>query len=559
MNKTIIWTLVFILCLAPALASNTFNLSWNAFDQGDTYVNSGSATTNYGTGVFMRVGDNGASMYIYLKVNTSLTQLNKDINITNANLWLYRSALENNPTYNITNCSTGTFSETTITWNNRDTQVATCNPDGLINAYLGNESNETWYNFSVSSLVKNLSSNFIIKMIETTVSTRYNDYTTKEGVNTPKLEVTTEGYLLRVNVFDETTNTLLNVPVTLTTTASGYSKTQTINNGTRDFIGEPNANYSLSATATGYGQRTYYLTLTNNTEINISLINTTAANVGLKTFTVYNSAYQLLENVNVNISRYYGTQLIKIGSPVSNVQGQFNEYLDSSVNYNFVLSKTGYVTKSFNLYPSSSTYNVILVANQTFNFNDTQGDIQYSITPVSSVLPTMDAQNFTLTTASSSGYLNTFGSWANLSGDYQIINLSTSTGGSAKLTMNTTGHENSTLIVHYFMTTDGGSWNFNQSYLLYNGNYSGNQTVMGIFSGLTGDIDPLYRFLIAIILSLIVGAGFFVLIGATGAAIVAWLCFMAFGVFGFISWIFPTIVGILIVIGYVVTGGNDGT
>jgi hypothetical protein len=376
---------------------------------------------------------------------------------------------------------------------------------------------------------------------------------------TSTINQTVSGTILLVNVSDETTGALINSNLSIQMTNNISTTTKTIINQT-NFTNYDRAS-QIHINGGVYGSRTYNIPApaTPITYLNLYLLNTSLPNINLITFTIYDAAFKTLEGVQVVISKLYGTNTLNLSTPQTNFQGQFQEYMDTTTNYHFELSKEGYLPKSFDWYPADLTPSIILSSNNPFAFNNSAGDVIYSIYPQSSVIPTNDTAQFILTTSSASGYLNTFGAWTNFNGSTTIINLTTSTGGSAILMLNTTPYNDTTIIIHYFMTTQGGSWEINRSYYLYNAAYGGNQTVAGIFTNLIPEISPLYRFLIAIIISLIVGAAFFSLIGVAGSTMIAWGVFASFAALGFISWIFPIFAGILGVIGYIVLGGPDGT
>lgn len=86
-----------------------------------------------------------------------------------------------------------------------------------------------------------------------------------------------------------------------------------------------------------------------------------------------------------------------------------------------------------------------------------------------------------------------------------------------------------------------------------------NYSFYSVAQGQTSQMHVFFRFLIAMFVSLILGATFFRFVGSAGASAIAYLTFVGFAGVGFISWIFPIIAGMLIILGYIAVGGNEGT
>jgi len=101
-----------------------------------------------------------------------------------------------------------------------------------------------------------------------------------------------------------------------------------------------------------------------------------------------------------------------------------------------------------------------------------------------------------------------------------------------------------------YVPTDNSSWV----------NYTANNASIDVFSKeFRDDINPFYRFLLAIIIALVLGATFFPFLGTLGATAIAYGVFTSFAIITWISWIFPIILALLIFAGYIVLGGNEGT
>lgn len=363
--------------------------------------------------------------------------------------------------------------------------------------------------------------------------------------------------MLNLRIYDETTEELLTENVTITKTESDVVSTSTTTG--QKVFSDFDGNTTIYLLSTDYYPRHYIVEHTNYDVVNLEtyLLNTSQTNAQEVTLTVAHGT-DVLEGVTFQIYRNFGGVFKEIYSHKTDISGKVTLYLDKTMIYSFNLSKPGYKDKSFELYPTSTAYTIYMQATTGF-FNDTAQDIIYSISPQNSVVQTNESTNFSINTTSPDGNIENFGLWTDFNGSTTITNLTSSTGGNAIISLNTTGYENTTLMINYFIESDAGVWNTNRTYQLRNYQYGSNASVMGIFQDVAGDIDPIYKFLFAITVSLIVGAGFFVLLGAAGASFIAWIVFMIFGVVGFVSWVFPTLAGILLVLGYVVVGGNTGT
>lgn len=204
----------------------------------------------------------------------------------------------------------------------------------------------------------------------------------------------------------------------------------------------------------------------------------------------------------------------------------------------------------------SSNPTTLKLETQNLSVTNYLSDISYHITPSSNIVTPSDSSVFSITTSSPGGHLTSYGAYSSVPGDNNEFG-STSTGGTETLHLNTSGYQGQTINVNYFFDGDDGGLNINQSYFVYDAT-AANTSMTHVFGDYGSSINPFYKMIIAIFVSLVIGAGFFALLGSMGASFIAYLVFLFFGVVGFIPWFFPTITGILIILGYIAVGGNEG-
>ncbi len=186
---------------APSAAAATSTFTPVA----DTYVNSGSASTNYGTSTQLGV-DNSPVKRTFLRFTvTGLTEA-----VTTAKLRLHVddvSGAASNNGGTLKTMSNLTWSETGVTWNNQPAI------DGTTVGSLGNVSRNTWYELDVTAAI---SGNGTFSFALTSPSSNGADYDSREsGTTAPQLIVT--GTPATTTTTAPTTTTT--APATTTTTA----------------------------------------------------------------------------------------------------------------------------------------------------------------------------------------------------------------------------------------------------------------------------------------------------------------------------------------------------
>jgi hypothetical protein len=359
---------------------------------------------------------------------------------------------------------------------------------------------------------------------------------------------------------DETTTALITENITATLIGNYQTFTGTTKSGYIRFDNLTADTYTAQFSGTNFTTRTYYVTIPRTTLTMTAWLLRTSTGQQV-TITTKDASQNLMTDVSITATRFINSSWLTISQKNTDVSGTSAFFLKPYTTYRFLLQKQGYNTQLVNLEITQSTYTIYMYQNSTINFyKGGLGDITYALTPQFGQLAPKVSQTFALVTASASGQVGYFGMKTYFNGKNYSTNLSgTPGGGTTYLYVNTTTTNRTTLFLTYWIqNSDGGYMKLNRSYYLYNvtpGNYSLYRTLIDN----ANDINPFYRFLIAIIVSLILGAGFFTLLGATGAIGITLFSFIMFAIGGWVAWQFVIIPAILVIIGYIVTGGNEGT
>lgn len=517
----------------------------------DTYVDIANPTANYGKGSNLQMqeaSDNYKYAYILFDYSNFLVNPSS---IISKKLVVYHGS-SSSYLVKLFYCNS-TFNEDVLTWDNKDSYVKGCD-------------SYSYANFTLSASprvvdVTNLSVPFTFKL--TTTSTSAISVYSGEKSSTPtsiNITVNDTVYSLQINLYDELNKTPINnllvaasndylqeiINIPLFYGVSNNSITFFVNNKTKNNFVFYNNNY----------YRTLKLEEINeNTTINLYLIDKNAQYVQPVTFTFVNNFGLPIEGVRCEIfKKDMNFNNLTIAKTKTNVQGQFLEYFYTLSEYDFYCSD-GTVSKNFSLIPTSYYYTVIMRQNNIYVPVSPYQNLYYTIIPQSGVLQPSTDQNFLLLINDSEGVVNNFGIFFNSS----VYDIQTS-GNYSSLTLNTYDFENRTIYLLYFINySDGQIWTRNISYFIYGGNYSLNNSLTYYFSSIKDSINPLYRFIFALVISLIIGAAFFSVLGSAASTIIATGIFLGFGIIGFVSIIYPIIVAIIVVIGYIIIGGNEGT
>lgn len=389
-------------------------------------------------------------------------------------------------------------------------------------------------------------------------TTNISTYTFRVATNLTNVSLYPENSII-TTIKDEQTGALITQPITLNLFSSSYTNTYSSSNGSLIVSNLSTGTYRLDFSGANYTTRTYYITIAQDQYnlLNAWLLKTTAGNT--TTFTIKNSQQDLIENVDMMFTRNINNTWVTVAQKNTGVTGTAQVFLQPATVYRIIVSASGYTTKTFDLEVTDSAYTIFLTNNASIAFTSFLGDITYSITPTANQLVPAASQNFSLITSSPSGIITNFGLLSNYSSTYYYQNISGSVaGGTATISVNTSGANRDTIFVSYFIKTSGGFLMINRSYYIYNLTPD-NSSIQTVLTNAGSTIPALYKILLAIIISLVIGAGFYVLVGTVGSTFLAYFVFLIFGITGFISWIYPIVTGILVVLGYLVVGGNEGT
>lgn len=122
-------------------------------------------------------------------------------------------------------------------------------------------------------------------------------------------------------------------------------------------------NITIVLSSTGYYNR-YYYQYVSPIGGTVSMIGylVKIPNASLISFTTKNTFEQLLEDVNITISRLLPTITV-ITSGTTDSSGVFSAYLDPMQNYHILVRKEGYQDKDITLTPTTSAYTIYLQSN----------------------------------------------------------------------------------------------------------------------------------------------------------------------------------------------------
>lgn len=355
---------------------------------------------------------------------------------------------------------------------------------------------------------------------------------------------------------DEETSTLIKQNITFSLFSDANTYTYTTKNSTKLVKNISADNYRVDFNGVNYSTRTYYAEIVDrsHTDLNVWLLKTSSGtNIKLN---IKNARGAYVEQAVVTTTKFINEAWVTITQKNTGATGFANVFLKQNLFYRILIEATGYTTRLVDLEVSSTEteYTIYLSDTTATEFTSFLHDINYYTTPTSSYI---NGTNFSLIISSASGWLKSFGLKTIVNAHTYFNNVSGSaSGGTASVTINKTT-ERTPVLVNYFFEINGfGKFSFNKTYYEYRLNQT-NSSIQSVADRYKGSIDPFYRLLIAIFGSLIIGLSLVMYITPTGSGLVSLLCFIIFGAIGFISWIYPTILGIMIVGGYIAFGSGD--
>lgn len=169
------------------------------------------------------------------------------------------------------------------------------------------------------------------------------------------------------------------------------------------------------------------------------------------TFQVVNSALSPISGVTIAATRTISGTPTTIETKVTDSSGAATMWLNPLYSHTITASKTGYITYSNSITPSSTSYTITLQETGSVNVTNYNAGINYSIAPLDNYLnqSTYYLFNFTI---SSSGTLNIDRFWYNItnnSGSIIISNYSSTDGGTLISNISTGLNKSFTMFAYY--------------------------------------------------------------------------------------------------------------
>lgn len=257
-----------------------------------------------------------------------------------------------------------------------------------------------------------------------------------------------------VAVFDADTDAFINDNSSVIVLRSGnYYNSSNTTNGTILFSELPPDSYLLSVTHVGYATSTYSVVVYNlSTQIVNARLSTSNTSIGVFT---KNQLYQGIPNVLITQQRQrLGGSWVTINQVFSDVNGFANLAVQEGLNYRFILSAGGFVTKQFELamYSVLSPYTFVLTPTTTNIYTNYWAGVNYYYSPTETFL-NQSIYNFSITTYNSSLDI----AWTSVLVNGTRVNVTGSPAGStASINLDLTNYEGALPVVYsfYFYNTE---------------------------------------------------------------------------------------------------------
>lgn len=342
-------------------------------------------------------------------------------------------------------------------------------------------------------------------------------------------------------------NTSCNVTFTGTTIATTYNTTSGIiflSNLTPD-------NYAVTFNCALYTSRQYFITVTNRSTQTLNAYLTQSAIQVLLSYSNKDTG-QVLEGVNVALSKMINGSLTVVESRLTDVTGRTQFTVATGVAYTFTNTLSGYTTKIFTLNPVLFTsYNVQLTKSASSTVPMDLQSISVSFYPQSFV---KENNTFTFIISSPNGTLTNYGYTLTT----QCKNIATYNGvnvygGSDVIIFNLScaSTYDTVNLFYYYQNSDGEQRNFTQIFGIVN--IVGNNTISNTMNGATYGMGLFERVLISTVLTIIL-MGVVGMVGGMISGLVVGLFIQGYLVsVGFIPVsivIITMFVGVLIIMSY---------
>jgi len=492
---------------------------------------------------------------------TSLTQIFNASNISNFSTGTYYIKVEAKDTNNLTNFDISEpFNITSllnIKFKNAYTNVFQTNFTGWV--YSGGL-NQTFDSGSLNNVTLNVLNGLVQVYVEKdnysiTASNYYNFTlnTTPQILNLTMSIYTTNS--IYITIKDESTANLINQSILLElqylnatignyNTSNGIIFLENLTDGeyTLIFSGDTGVNYTA---------RTYIVSVADRSTQTLNAFLTSSGNsVIIKTADSFSQ--EIIEGATISLYKYINNTLTLIEIKDTDITGRAQFSFVPLTKYRFIIQKTGYITKSFDLNPILfSSYDVLLDRQIVYTFTGSQEDVKITWSPQQYFAN--ETTNFTMIFSSATGVLNSYG--VNISAPCVSYNFTgnNSIGQTFQQNFNINcSHFRDTINITYFYTSVGNTEKVYHAQYFISGTYSSSPYTWVNMRNNHFGMGLLERIFIVVLLALIVGGTAYLMVGGIGALLLSLFIFGYFLSTGFIpmwSVIISLISGIFLLLG----------
>ena len=360
---------------------------------------------------------------------------------------------------------------------------------------------------------------------------------------------------INITIYDEETQKIINYTTTTLVFDHNLSKeTLSTTNGTlyKDDLNE--GLWDIAASTPIHYLRHYFITITSQSHntLDIWLLNSSVGS--LITFTIKDQQDAPLENVFVTVTNKVNDSYVTVAQKYSDFAGQAVFLLKTTTTYRLMLEADGYTTKTFNLEPSSSAYNIIMTSVDTIPFTTIYDKVSYVILPNTTIITNT---NLSFIVSSVLGYISYFGLNTTTGNIKYKTNISGSVGGgTASLILPAFNITESISVDHFIKLSDEDLIVIHKTY--YRTNITrGNQSAMSIADKYKDDFTGVMKAVIVVFLVIAIIATFAELgVPATISGVIGVLLLIPFAIFGWIPKLMVFIIAI-IVVGMFLIGRGD--
>ena len=369
------------------------------------------------------------------------------------------------------------------------------------------------------------------------------------------------------NIRDELTNTLIDTNISaqiqyyLTSAPASiktYSESLNLSNGYIRFCKSPDngtfiGDINFIMSGTGYNSRTYYDYAGGLNETLTGYLLPIASNTQEVTFKIVDSALSAIEGADMTIYRYINTSLTPVYHKITDISGQAETYLSNLYSYYFIISATGYPTKTFNLQPIETTYTIKLEGDDTSFYDNLYAGLRYKIEPAGTLFNVSNTWvNFTFTVEGQGmteiGINYTNHNYACLPASCSQV-LATTTGGVVTLSLflNETGNFN---MAYWFTTPTGNRVYVNDDLgKVTPFIFQGINSLMDLVQDVKDNTSPMVITVLAVSAQM-VGIGLGAVMGLSGTILIIPAVFVTIAL-GAVGLLHPIVAGLLAFFGVV--------